>query len=609
MPDNPRWNTGQGARETLVAAVRKHWEEIVVGGQEAWLVVSSQITNGDQALVKNASRDSPTFTWIEAERVWKFSEGKPFPPPEANAAHDGAAIQEPVETSGATSEGSRTESTDLHGQPTPTDESASKRSIAKDPPSASDRAEVPTTERGPSGETGHTQATDRDHRTLSLSLISSFCMDGPDNTQSAWSKLESPVPAEQYVWMQRDVDETINKVLGKRHGFELTAVDVLASMPPTLLNLSESVGSIGPDKRAGVLGRLQGTYKRIRRVWNVVSKLSADPNVRNWLAGSELDVIGLIDSFFVNGDDKPLLQKALMGYLVLRYLGLKAGDRRLETVAFATFIPEIAAAPDSDRGKRAQAAIRCLGALAVNLHEAQQLTNQPVRVSRIELVAGSRIGQVFRSVPLDVARGGFIAEVLPVEKVHENILTNLDKALGGAEQAALRERLHEYGIAYVFEQEPGPLFALGTSAAISDFCERLEKCNASWNRLVGLNVDIPHWLMSGLNANLIGAHREDKDEERKRKQVYDRIAHAHISGHHSKAHFGDTSLKHLSKKQMRDYKAFVELLRELPHTEKMGADRRYPGFGGYVSVEFEAAPSIEEVDSSLAAAKELLGVK
>ena len=69
-------------------------------------------------------------------------------------------------------------------------------------------------------------------------------------------------------------------------------------------------------------------------------------------------------------------------------------------------------------------------------------------------------------------------------------------------------------------------------------------------------------------------------------EVRKRIFHAHISGHSERGHLGDICLTKITPKQTDAYKVWLSTLQGLPSVE-------------YVSLEFEAAKSMDEIDRSL----------
>jgi hypothetical protein len=309
-----------------------------------------------------------------------------------------------------------------------------------------------------------------------------------------------------------------------------------------------------------------------------------DGALHRFLGNENAVELTAVDALAAINPDLPLMNLVLLEHHLLQS----------RAIALATFIPEIAAPSSSDRGRQAQKALRFLGSLATKLNDLAKERGVTERITRIELVAGSRIGKVFQSLPLQGSVPEFIAEVLPLHNVHRNIAENLHAAL---REEKFRDQLRSHEIVYALEQEPGPLFALGTLDSISKFCtDKLEKPPYSaWKDLVGLNVDIAHWQMSGITPRVW----EPK------LAVRLRIAHAHLSGHHPKAHFGDCELDDAHASRYREFIAALERY-STPEERNLRKKSKYPTFSGYVSLEFEAAPSVEAIERSVEAARRIL---
>jgi hypothetical protein len=283
-------------------------------------------------------------------------------------------------------------------------------------------------------------------------------------------------------------------------------------------------------------------------------------------------------------------------------LALLSPDKRLQknivdaylkmapcTVAIATFIPELAAHPESERAELARYAIVTLGWLALSIRKRQTGDH---KLSRIELVGGSRIGRVYQSMPSSGSRIELIAEVQPLAAVHLNIAENLRIAMEG--DGNLLEQLKKNGVAFALEEEPGPLFALGDMKALSEFCRYFldDPRYALIKGVVGLNADLAHWVMSGdVNDYL--------------ESIRHRIVHAHISGHHPTSHFGDTEL---TSELAERYRPLMSFLRQLLKEDECDARRNngLPQFSGYISLEYEAAPNLESIKRSLECVEQIL---
>lgn len=313
----------------------------------------------------------------------------------------------------------------------------------------------------------------------------------------------------------------------------------------------------------------------------------------------EINAVDALSSIAPNGP--------LIDIIIERYKTLSNHTQALQPIALASFIPEISSSPHSERGKKAQRSLTFLGWLAVKMHEAQAENGTDRQLSRIEIVAGSRIGKVYQSLPHQHRTPEFIAEILPLTEVFHNVSSNLKSVLKSPQ---LSQALIDRNICYVLEQEPGPLFTLGTFDSLEVFCKQfLEKGNSNeedrefykdFKKLVGLNLDIAHWSMSGIDC--------EKFEDA--PAIWMRIAHAHISGHHPSAHYGDTSLRFVQQQESHwnRYRSMVRLLQKYASKEhkKNVTENGYPGYSGYISLEFEAAPSMEILKESLNCARQLV---
>jgi hypothetical protein len=77
--------------------------------------------------------------------------------------------------------------------------------------------------------------------------------------------------------------------------------------------------------------------------------------------------------------------------------------------------------------------------------------------------------------------------------------------------------------------------------------------------------------------------------------VASRVFHAHISGHSRKGHFGDISLCSIDGEAQKKFKEWLTFLNDFAVA---------PDFGGFISVEYEAAREERIVIESV---RELLG--
>lgn len=248
---------------------------------------------------------------------------------------------------------------------------------------------------------------------------------------------------------------------------------------------------------------------------------------------------------------------------------------RRPIIGLATFVPEITAGPETSRGKLAQQAIRFACRFALELK-----TQKPM-LRVIELVAGSRIENIFHCQ--QPAGGGdrFIALQMSDEEARDRIFANLKLAL-----APVRQELLEAKLNLALELEPGPLFALRDWKTLSELCSRLRN-DSDLKNLVGVNLDVAHWRLAQIKLEDLNDGSGDSET------VRNQIAHAHISGHHRSAHFGDTGLDELNNPA--DFLPWLRYLDQRARTSGSGGIT----FSGYVSHEFEAAKDPEKVKQSV----------
>lgn len=189
------------------------------------------------------------------------------------------------------------------------------------------------------------------------------------------------------------------------------------------------------------------------------------------------------------------------------------------------------------------------------------------RIGVVELVAGSLLdgawpGQFINGEPVLVA----------------NRLGNSEK------QSAIVQRLESLitlaqsnGLRLALELEPGPIYALNGLQAIAGIVrelERLEQRLGVSEPMLGLNLDIGHWILDGISPETL-LH----DDYR---AVRDRVFHAHISLH-AKSH-ADQPVD----SQDHALREYVGLL-----------SSNCPHFDGFVAVECEAAYDISVVQRSV----------
>ena len=242
-------------------------------------------------------------------------------------------------------------------------------------------------------------------------------------------------------------------------------------------------------------------------------------------------------------------------------VGMLQGERPI--VALATFVPTLSLPPNSASAVKGRHALAFVAAVARRLADRQN----PQRRIVIEIVGGSRVQGL--SAESDTSyKASFFSE----KSCTSNLLENL------------RLLVHSVGseqVIWAIELEPGPLFTIRDWASISTFCEQIEK-DAVLAGHTGINLDISHWRICSTHSTDGSLARICPRQIRDSPSVFGRIVHAHISGHHDRAHFGDIPIGVLNTPD--EFAPWLDLLRE-----RAACTQTTLPFSGYVSFEFEAA--------------------
>lgn len=233
-------------------------------------------------------------------------------------------------------------------------------------------------------------------------------------------------------------------------------------------------------------------------------------------------------------------------------LCVKLSAAKLRVEGFASFIPSISS---SDHDTRRTAA----NALAALQEAAELFRKNGHPVNFIEFVGGSIFGQLrqvqassssFGSKPVDIR-----CQILNRRRAIENIALALRNALD-----IYRQDCHGAETCFLAELEPGPGFVLNTFDALHSLNYELRD-----GFPLRFNCDVPHFRMSG--------------EHILARQQSDLFSNVHLAGH-GKAHIGDCPLLDLDADSGRLVKSILDASSDGPRG---------------LSIEFEAAPSVEAV--------------
>lgn len=287
------------------------------------------------------------------------------------------------------------------------------------------------------------------------------------------------------------------------------------------------------------------------------------------------DVNDAVDIFTRASEDEGLVK-----YLSEHLLDSQnSAAQEVGVIGLASFIPEIVSKPHGVDGAKGQSALRGIAKLAIHMNE------NGGQVRNIEVVAGSMVRRTYTGYPLPVGGRSSDLYLSRLRQKPETLGRLVSNLRDGLSRDGLSGKMKESGITIGFELEPGPLFVLRDKKALLDLTQRLSRDNRL-RGIVGLNLDIPHWRIAG------GDHLISWLLSEEGRVVRRRIVHAHISGHHPKAHFGDLPLDALPDQQ-ESIKAWLDFVAAVAGEGRHVKSE--PAFSGFVSHEYEAAGNIDRV--------------
>lgn len=207
-------------------------------------------------------------------------------------------------------------------------------------------------------------------------------------------------------------------------------------------------------------------------------------------------------------------------------------------------------------------------------------------IPAIEMVGGSRVMGLWPGVKenrhgYDTERA-FLANLISQDDGLSNIVENVDSVFRRLRQVTANQTVPRLAI----ELEPGPLFCVNSLESMVALLKKVDQ-RTGLSEFLGLNLDIAHWQMAGVCI----------EKAKSDTRLLDSIWHAHISGHHHAAHFGD--IPPLSLNAEASFLPWLDLLEELTERKR--------GYSGNVALELEAAKSPEEMEQAIRDLLHLLG--
>lgn len=296
----------------------------------------------------------------------------------------------------------------------------------------------------------------------------------------------------------------------------------------------------------------------------------------------EPDLFRIARSSGLLGRKRPLMTEDVLGGLsaihltkltkeIVKKVALYCGERPI--IALATYIPEISKRNQATAGK-SESALASVIHLAKLLRESAPM--HPVFV--VEAVAGSRFSTGVASnrsgSSNEDAKLNLNIELDEDSVVQDRVIERLENVV---KQVMSVPSKNEGWPTIALELEPGPFFVLRDFETLCQLAERIDRSKLLYDK-VGFNMDISHWRIADIGIQEIREHAS----------VADRIVHAHISGHHPHAHFGDSIP---TENDWLAFEPWIELTFDLmsPGMQARRTERALPQFSGFISIELEAS--------------------
>ncbi len=289
---------------------------------------------------------------------------------------------------------------------------------------------------------------------------------------------------------------------------------------------------------------------------NDCAPLADELNCGAQFANGELTVVDLLAQGWkqlvseeVNGS-----QSALENWT--RSLGETYDANRFRIDGLASFIPEVSSSDQNirDLATNALAALQTVAYFLSRSHCPQF----------IEIVGGTLFDRLLLEENVGTGLGGRLdcwkASVVSRTQAISNIGDSLTKAC-----LAFRMVFKKAPIAFLVELEPGPQFVLNSIDSLSELSKSVDMNEVE----LGFNLDVGHFRLANQSCLLL-----------KSPQLFGGFKNCHVSGH-GKGHFGDLPLSN-----------------ELNQTDSVLLSEYLSMFSRPISLELEAAPSVEAVSSS-----------
>ena len=385
-------------------------------------------------------------------------------------------------------------------------------------------------------------------------------------TNSCWIWNAQENPPASYVFQPPDVERYLVAIASGQNGtFQFFNIPTAEQDIP--------IAEAQPPGRQIKKSLITSFHHRSTR--NAVEEWPEGVHYAELYAFMQADVQGIL------GSNRPSAVQAMSSLrnnwpeirAIAENVGTLFWNKKITIRSIATFMPELTSSGKTPEEK--QRRDDALGALVFlcQLASAFRALTPSHPVHTIELVGGSAINGVLPVQELATKTKSILANRKTFVELSGQLLLSL-----------ITERIYadlmQHDVRLAIEAEPGPLFVYGTRLGIQNLAvdiARAEEAGELPPGCVGLNVDIGHYMLSGVPASCL-----------RDPVIAQRVFGVHISDH-MKAHTSDCVVGSVSP--------LIEFQRWIAEIDQIQPDR----FDRSITVEFECVKDRPTLQQAIAA--------
>ena len=261
-----------------------------------------------------------------------------------------------------------------------------------------------------------------------------------------------------------------------------------------------------------------------------------------------------------------------------------AGVPPISLAALATYFPEVCCIDEAPRRQAVKALANCVRLCNHFQERFGGLGPGWAMDPCIEMVCGSLLEPWAGNIAANSQWAVQYARQAKIERIVRSLAETRDALAKDSDKACY---------CFAVELEPGDAYVVNDCDSLELLFKEIDKADLAG--IVGLNLDIAHFRISGITAQQV-----------RESGLAERIVHAHIADHPPGMHTRDLALGTFTDVESRPngFTPYIALLRE-----RADNHRRDPGrlpFTGAVALELEGCSRIGWIDSSIPHLKRLL---